>query len=112
LLNANVAFLSIPSVDSGFNVLSRTPAQLASYFSIVTSVGAVVLGLLLSRQTHTKRRDSPREAVSIFLLFTCHFFLKLNVAQSAFMVRMTHATFGLEPLAIMYSLPYALLMWG
>ena len=62
LLNANVAFLAIPSVDVGNRV--RTPAQLASYLSIITSVGSVVTGLLLLRQHRTKPQDSAEEVVS------------------------------------------------
>jgi len=62
LLNANVAFLAIPSVDPGEHV--RTPAQLASYLSIIASVGSVVTGLLLLRQHRTKPQDSAEEVVS------------------------------------------------
>ena len=50
LLNANVAFLAIQSVDSASTLGHRSFAQRASYFSIVTSVGAIVLGLLLARE--------------------------------------------------------------
>jgi hypothetical protein len=46
LLNANVAFLAIQSVDQE----ERSNAQRASYFSVLTSMGAVILGLLLTRQ--------------------------------------------------------------
>jgi hypothetical protein len=62
LLNANVAFLAIPSVDPGNHI--RTPAQLASYISIVTSIGSVVVGLLLLRQHRTKPHDAAEEVVS------------------------------------------------
>ena len=62
LLNANVAFLAIPSVDPGGH--TRTPAQLASYLSTIASIGSVVTGLLLLRQYRTKPRDSAEEVVS------------------------------------------------
>ena len=62
LLNANVAFLSIPSVDPGDR--ARTPAQIASYLSILTSIGSVVTGLLLLRQNRTKPQDAAVEVVS------------------------------------------------
>jgi hypothetical protein len=52
LLNANVAFLAIQSVDSSAPLGGRSGQQRASYFSIMTSIGAIVLGLLLVRQ-HT-----------------------------------------------------------
>ena len=65
LLNANVAFLAIPSVDPGDH--TRTPAQLASYISIVTSIGSVVIGLLLLRQHRTKPQDAADEVVSLII---------------------------------------------
>ena len=65
LLNANVAFLAIPSVDPGDHI--RTPAQLASYISIVTSIGSVVIGLLLLRQHRTKPQDAADEVVSLVI---------------------------------------------
>ena len=61
LLNANVAFLAIPSVDPGDHV--RTPAQLASYLSIIASIGSTVTGLLLLRQHRTKPQDAAGEVV-------------------------------------------------
>ncbi|KAH7886450.1 hypothetical protein F5I97DRAFT_1928299 [Phlebopus sp. FC_14] len=83
VLNANVAFLAISDLNYA--------AQVSSYVSIVCSVGAVILGLLLVRQNRTKGRDSAEEAVS-------------------FMTRMTYSMFGMETLAVLYSMPYALLI--
>ena len=65
LLNANVAFLAIPSVDSGDH--TRTPTQVASYLSIITSTGSVVVSLLLLRQHRTKPHDSAEEVVSYII---------------------------------------------
>ncbi|KAF8960337.1 hypothetical protein BDZ97DRAFT_1665959, partial [Flammula alnicola] len=87
LLNANVAFLAIQSVDSSAPPGGRSGQQRASYFSIVTAIGAIVLGLLLVRQHNTS----------------------LN---SAFLAYRSASVLGLETLSLMYSLPYALLMWG
>ncbi|PPR00765.1 hypothetical protein CVT24_000790 [Panaeolus cyanescens] len=87
VLNANVAFLAIQSVDEAAPEGGRSSAQRASYLSIVTSVGAIVLGLLLVREHNTMLDRS-------FLAF-----------RSA-------SVYGLETLALMYSLPYALLMWS
>jgi hypothetical protein len=64
ILNANVAFLAIQSVDGYSSKRTRSPAQIASYLSLVTSAGAVILGLLLVRQNRTKPRETPLEAVS------------------------------------------------
>ena len=64
LLIANVAFLAIPSVDSGDR--SRSPGQLISYLSVITSIGSIVMGLLLLRHHRTKPQDAAEEVVSRF----------------------------------------------
>ncbi|KIY64263.1 hypothetical protein CYLTODRAFT_358653, partial [Cylindrobasidium torrendii FP15055 ss-10] len=84
LLNANVAFLAIQSVDEGTYKPQRSAAQLASYVSVVTVMGSLIIGLLLVRQN----REGGR----------LHF--------------MRHKMLGVETLAIVYSLPYALLIWA
>jgi hypothetical protein len=58
LLNANVAFL-------GTRARALSSADIASYFSIATSVGSIVLGLLLVRQNQTKDRETATDVVSI-----------------------------------------------
>ncbi|KAG9221645.1 hypothetical protein CCMSSC00406_0005558 [Pleurotus cornucopiae] len=88
LLNANVAVLAIQSVDDGGADGARTPVQISSYLSIAMSIGSIILGLLLVRQNRTKGKESAPEAMR-------------------FMSR-----HSLEILAILYSLPYALLMWA
>jgi hypothetical protein len=89
LLNANITFLSIPSIDdSDDDKMMHSVARIAIYISIAGSFGAIALGLLHLRQYRTKVRDSAGEA------------LKILSAR------------GLETLAIMFCLPYALLMWG
>jgi chaperone required for assembly of F1-ATPase len=62
LLNANVAFLAIPSVDES---PEASPAQIASLLSIVSSVGSIILGLLLVRQHRTKAKEEASEAVGV-----------------------------------------------
>ncbi|KAJ7927514.1 hypothetical protein B0H13DRAFT_2312462 [Mycena leptocephala] len=94
VLNANVSFLSIQSVDQGGNlVLNRSPAQIASYLSILTSIGSIILGLLLLKQTRNRDRDTPTAAA---LFISCH----------------SHPSLGLEMLAILYALPYAMFIWS
>ncbi|KAK7026841.1 hypothetical protein VNI00_015383 [Paramarasmius palmivorus] len=90
LLNANVAFLAIQSVDEGTANPDRSPAQIASYLSIVASIGSVIIGLIM-----TRRNKGDLKQASALLL---HSFPKNKQ--------------GLEALAILYSLPNALLMWG
>ena len=62
LLNVNVAFLAVPTVDPGDHL--RTPAQLASYFSITTSIGSILTGLSLLRQHRVGPQDAAEEVVS------------------------------------------------
>ncbi|KAF5311160.1 hypothetical protein D9619_008039 [Psilocybe cf. subviscida] len=92
VLNANVAFLAIQSVDIDRNPY-RSPAQISSYLSVVANIGSIILGLLLMRQNRTKSRETADEVQN-------------------FLNERNHPRLGLESLAILYSLPYALLMWG
>ncbi|KDQ55293.1 hypothetical protein JAAARDRAFT_332841 [Jaapia argillacea MUCL 33604] len=91
MLTANVSFLAIQSVDQGpFN---RAPPQIASYLSTIASIGSIMLGLLLVRQ----HRSLSREDATLAERYICS---KVGPNNR------------LETLAIMYTLPYALLMWG
>ncbi|KAH9027058.1 hypothetical protein EDB84DRAFT_1239959, partial [Lactarius hengduanensis] len=89
MLSANVGFLAIPGVV----VNITTPAQIASYMSMEASVGSIVIGLLLVRHNRSKQKEDPTGATT-------------------YLTQYTHPRFGLEPMAILYSLPWALLMWA
>jgi len=91
LMNANVGFLAIQSVDTDSS--RRSPAQIASYLSVVSSIGSILLGLLLIRRHKTKTKETADEV-------------------QAYLNAHNHPLVGLETLAIIYSLPYALLMWS
>ncbi|KAH8982871.1 hypothetical protein EDB92DRAFT_1952019 [Lactarius akahatsu] len=104
VLSVNVGFLAIPGVIvSNINsnnitstselVIFTSPAQIASCMSIVTSAGSVVIGLLLVRRNSAKQNEDPAGA-------------------SNYLFQITHRVFGLEPMAIVFSLPWALLMWS
>ncbi|KAF8814762.1 hypothetical protein BYT27DRAFT_7334295 [Phlegmacium glaucopus] len=80
LLNVNVAFLAIPGVDTG-------GAHIASYISIVTSIGAILLGLLL-----VKIHDTSLDVT--------------------FIVNRCSSIYKLEMLALVYSLPYSLFLYA
>jgi hypothetical protein len=62
LLNANVGFLAINTVDKG----GRDAIQMASYMSLVTSLGSIVLGLFFVSHDRTSGSNTATEAVSIF----------------------------------------------
>ncbi|KAG2067988.1 hypothetical protein BDR04DRAFT_1210028, partial [Suillus decipiens] len=89
LLNANVGFLAINSVDRG----GRSAIQIASYMSLVTSFGSIMLGNLMVWHERTCGDNTANEAAD-------------------FLKRLHSRKHGLEKLAIIYSLPKALLMWG
>lgn len=89
LLNANVGFLAINTVDKG----GRDAIQLASYMSLVTSLGSIVLGLFFVSHDRTSGKNTAEEA-------------------AMFLGRLYNEKHGMEKLAIIYSLPKALLMWG
>lgn len=62
LLTANMAFLAIPGVGPGNN--TRTLTQIVSYTSIVTSLGCLVIGLVLIRHHGTSMDDAAKGVVS------------------------------------------------
>ncbi|KAF8258384.1 hypothetical protein EI94DRAFT_1708061 [Lactarius quietus] len=107
MLSANVGFLAIPGVvisdinnnitGTGQAFIFTSPAQIASCMSIVASVGSIVIGLLLVRRTSPKQNEGSAGARTV----------AVGIASEN-----THRIFGLEPLAIAFSLPWALLMWS
>ena len=70
MLNANVAFLAIQSVDVNDANRNpyRSPAQISSYLSVIANIGSIILGLLLMRQNRTKTKETADEAVSYLCL--------------------------------------------
>ncbi|KAE9407933.1 hypothetical protein BT96DRAFT_55301 [Gymnopus androsaceus JB14] len=93
LLNANVAFLAIQSIDNASTNPGRSPPQIASFLSIVASFGSIILGLVLARKHRAKAKDTAYDAAKFLNSWMRH-------------------RLGLATLAILYSVPYALLMWG
>ncbi|KAJ3967699.1 hypothetical protein EV361DRAFT_770250, partial [Lentinula raphanica] len=89
LLNANVAFLAIQSIDISSDIPQRSPAQIASFISTFASCGSMILGLVLARIHRAKDR---------------------NEVESAIYTSNSHN--GKAILAVLYSTPYVLLLWG
>ncbi|RXW24344.1 hypothetical protein EST38_g1543 [Candolleomyces aberdarensis] len=87
LLNSNVAFLAIQSVDAQGHHKRQSDSQRASYLSVITSLGSIIFGLLMLRQHR-------------------------GVITSQLIANRSTSDFGLEALAIVFSLPYTLLMWS
>ena len=60
-----MAFLSIQSVDAGGNlVVNRSAAQIASYLSILTSLGSIITSLLIGRQNRSSTTIEREVSVS------------------------------------------------
>lgn len=110
LLNANVALLAIPTVVDPNGPV--TTAEITSYLSIVASIGCILVGLLLIRQHRVKSKDTAEDAVSDDHPSIGLDIYKLAFSQNNYLNSRKHETLGIETLAIIYSLPYALLMWG
>ncbi|TFY63078.1 hypothetical protein EVJ58_g3460 [Rhodofomes roseus] len=91
LLLANLSFLRI-AVDTEASQ-HRTPAQTTSLVSMIACVSSVVLGMQLIRQYRVKPRKTALDAVT-------------------YLQSQEHPRLGMETLAIVYSLPYALCMWA
>ncbi|KAH9030260.1 hypothetical protein EDB83DRAFT_2319367 [Lactarius deliciosus] len=107
MLSVNVGFLAVPGVlPSGpsnsattLATPSASPNQISNYLSLVASVGSIVVGLLLVRHHRTKKEEDPDGAVRTF-------------GQAQYLFQNDHKYIGLEPMAIVFSLPWALLMWA
>ncbi|OJA11385.1 hypothetical protein AZE42_10280 [Rhizopogon vesiculosus] len=87
MLAVDISFLAVP------NVQYQTAAVLVAYLSTLCAMGSLVVSLVLAGQVNDTRRNKAAEVAS-------------------FMVQMTQSTLGLESLAVMLSLPFALLIWG
>ncbi|KAF8142196.1 hypothetical protein K438DRAFT_1995309 [Mycena galopus ATCC 62051] len=95
VLNANVAFLAIQSVDNnGITVDNRSAAQISSYLSMLMSIGSIFCGLMLVKMHRNRDRNSPWDAAAFI------FFNRKDPVLS------------LETVVAMYSLPGAPFMWS
>ncbi|KAK0189894.1 hypothetical protein F5146DRAFT_1139392 [Armillaria mellea] len=90
LINADIAFLSIQSVDAS---PPSSPLKIVIYLSILSSLGSLFFALLLLRRNNPRANISTCEAVKI-----------MNSYQDS--------SCRYDSIAIIYSLPYALLIWG
>ncbi|KZP26953.1 hypothetical protein FIBSPDRAFT_948925 [Athelia psychrophila] len=93
LLNMNIVFLSIQSVDNHrFAVSNRSPTQILIYVSTITSLFSILFASFLLRY-HKHQSECAGEI-------------------AAFLGNMTGRSTGLQNLAIMYAIPHALIVWS
>ena len=118
LLNTNVAFLAIPALlpsssNASVPLHNSSPSQIANLLSIITSMSSIIAGLALLRQNQTKSKDTAEDEVSsLVTVFTNGFPVLMGYCQTSHLQKLDGERFGLEPTAIMFSLPFAFLMWG
>ncbi|KAJ7505944.1 hypothetical protein B0H11DRAFT_1976753 [Mycena galericulata] len=89
ILNANVGFLAI----SSGTIPLKPPAQILSYISVFFGLGSVMTAMFLGRQYRQENRDAG------FTQIAAPFFARRSII-------------GFQSLAMLYSLPYALMIWG
>lgn len=87
MLAVDISFLAVPSVGT------QKAAILVSYMSTLCAMGSLVVSLVLAGQVNDSRRDSAKSVAS-------------------FMEGISISVLGLEGLALMLCLPFALLIWG
>ncbi|KAG2091845.1 uncharacterized protein F5147DRAFT_779888 [Suillus discolor] len=87
MLAVNISFLAVPTIAP------QTAAIVLTYLSSLCAMGSLVVSLILAGQVNDSRRGSAADVAS-------------------FMVGMSESMLGLESLALMLSLPFALLIWG
>ncbi|TRM57534.1 hypothetical protein BD626DRAFT_574327 [Schizophyllum amplum] len=91
LLNANIALLTIQSVDTD-GLERHTPLQMLSYASVMSSVCGLVIGILLLRRHRTKAVQD-------------------NIEALGYLASQYDENTGYGLLSIFYSLPFACLMY-
>ncbi|KAG1798602.1 uncharacterized protein HD556DRAFT_1351770 [Suillus plorans] len=87
MLAVDISFLAVPAIAT------QTVAIALTYLSCLCALGSLVVSLVLAGQVNDSRRGSAVDVAS-------------------FMVGISQSMFGLESLALMLSLPFALLIWG
>ncbi|KIJ19405.1 hypothetical protein PAXINDRAFT_166595, partial [Paxillus involutus ATCC 200175] len=93
LLAVDISFLAVPGVINGTFLTSQTTTAIMVYISTILSLGTLVVSVLLADQIRRYGIESLNEG-------------------AAYMSRMTTSILGIEAMAVMYSLPYALLVWS
>jgi len=92
MLAVDVSFLDVPVVEND-NYGGESASAVFTYVSIIATVGSMTLSLLLSADARRRRSQSADQAADL-------------------LATVSSSLFGLEALAVMYTLPFSLLMWG
>ncbi|KAF8842038.1 hypothetical protein BDN67DRAFT_948586 [Paxillus ammoniavirescens] len=92
MLAVDVSFLAVPGVQAASGD-PQSGATIAIYASVISSVCALIISVILAGQIRTHDVDSVGGGAD-------------------YMVRMTRKAHGIKVLAVMFSLPYSLLLWA
>ncbi|KAF8838217.1 hypothetical protein BDN67DRAFT_106071 [Paxillus ammoniavirescens] len=93
MLAVDISFLAVPGVIDQSYETSQTLTAVTIYISTILSLATLIVSLLLSDQIRRHGIESLGEGAT-------------------YMRRMTRSVLGIEAMAVMYGLPYALLMWS
>ncbi|KIK95832.1 hypothetical protein PAXRUDRAFT_352250 [Paxillus rubicundulus Ve08.2h10] len=92
MLAVDISFLAVPGVQAASGD-PQSGATIAIYASAISSVCAIIISVILAGQIRTHDVDSVGGGAD-------------------YMVRMTRKAHGIAVLAVMFSLPYSLLLWA
>ncbi|KAF9235813.1 hypothetical protein BU15DRAFT_50945, partial [Melanogaster broomeanus] len=92
MLAVDISFLAVPGVQAASGD-PQSAATISIYASVISSVCALIISVVLAGQIRSHDVDSVGGGVH-------------------YMARMTMNAHGDEALAVMFSLPYSLLLWA
>ncbi|KAJ7850900.1 hypothetical protein B0H14DRAFT_2355510 [Mycena olivaceomarginata] len=102
ILNANVGFLAISSVTE----VLELPAQTLSYISVFFGLGSIMTGAI----QYPEDRDGLFANDAVRTISTYVLSADRDSLQTRFFKM--RSVIGFESLAMLYSLPYAFMIWG
>lgn len=109
LLGVNIGYLAIQSVDNSPGSPWRTFAQIVSYSSILCCLANLLISSILIHRCHTRFRTMPLTVGLTPLLPTTY---ADSVLQANYLMFREKCLFGLGSLAIEFSAPSVLFIWG
>ncbi|KAL4070321.1 hypothetical protein J3A83DRAFT_4412364 [Scleroderma citrinum] len=92
MLAVDVSLLAVPGVDPATSVFQPV-SVIAIYISVICIVGSLLSSIILINQSRASARSSSGEV-------------------SEYLMNMTSSLIGTDYMAIMYSVPFGLLIWG
>ena len=103
MLVVDVTFLAVPNMNIQ---QSHSVGVISIYVSIISITGSLIVSLLLARHIQSYGLDS---FYAVVRFLPCMHPCKANLSYQA---KLTRTKFRMRALAMIYSLPYAMLLWG